>query len=644
MSRFSIFAVEPPTPEMIHPTRRAFAVHPAIGVARMGNSPTEFFIGPETPGVDANWNEAEARFHSFRDEQGRILRQGARFRVFEYFWNEATQSWGEPSEVRLGNDIVDVEWRVHLANRKASFFVFDGQNGADDTYVARENLPANERIKEDPDRTNRRNADVAPAERETRLEIDPGEQLISARSGGSVEIKNTNRNIPIASLGTLQIDDRGRLIVLGGYGQSETTDSRPEFEIREYASNDRWFDDAGDGSVKARLVLKDGTTIDAEAAWVLVGPPDFAPAIGNVVSLYDTMWDVAVRELPQRDSRGLSGTARTINEQRAAWHNSGKTSLAGYRPSFVKEIYPLLKRALGVRDVHTSDGMNPQYHKTLLNWSRLAAVNGQEGADGAILRKGTFAVMRDPDAQKIEWKKMPRGLGDNYRDLEKFEEGELSHGQLPVANSLFSCTRVQYALLREWAAGNFVSDWPGTEPAVQVAAEPTPDELDKAAADNSVGGPFYPGIDCSWLIRTPEIYISEFRLQIPREPAAAVGTKPLSVGALTFRPGFFSQQMALPWQADFYDCQKERNEDGEGNAYHFMWWTAHRPDDVFPSGETKQRRWTHILDQRSQKAKSQDPKDLDDYYNFERFALMLKGWQDLKFITVRRGDHWEEEA
>jgi len=35
---------------------------------------------------------------------------------------------------------------------------------------------------------------------------------------------------------------------------------------------------------------------------VTVGPPDFAPGVGNVVSLFDTLWDTAVREVSQPTS------------------------------------------------------------------------------------------------------------------------------------------------------------------------------------------------------------------------------------------------------------------------------------------------------------------------------------------------------
>ena len=603
----------------------------------MGNSPDSFFIGPETPGVDANWDDATGKFKSFRDAQGRVLRQGARFRVFEYFWNPATRTWGNPKEVSVGTDVDDIQWRVHLANRKASFYVFDGQNGAEDNYVARSKMPADQNIKHEPERTNLRNAGVASSDRAAMLEIDPGEQVITARKGGSLPIDNDNKtNIPITSLGTLKVDDKGRLIVLGGYGQTELKGKMPQDEMQEYASNDRWFDDASDGPVKARIILKDGTWVDAEAAWVMVGPPDYAPAIGNVVSLYDTMLDVAVRKLPFGNPLGLTGNALRINQLQTAWMANAGKSLKGYKPSFAQDIYPLLKRAFGVRDVHVSGVTNAQYHKMLTDFGKLATLDGPQATEAKSLREYVFHYMSDPDAAELDWKKMPRGLGDGYRSLEMFREGESE--KLPDPNSFFSLTRTQYAILREWAAGSFINDWKGTEPKIVTAPNPTPDQLDKAAADNSVGGPFYPGIDCGWLIRAPEVYSSPLRFQIPSQPATEIKAPPLKVGALEFRPGFFSQQMALPWQADFYDCQKERNEDPDGNEYYFMWWTAHRPDDVFPSGGDKQRRWTDLLDSRSA-----NPDDPDAYENYDRFTQMLNGWMDLEFISVRNGNHWEEE-
>lgn len=604
--------------------KRHFRIHPAIGTARMGNS-TEHFIGPETPGVPSNWDDATGAFKSFRDSSGRILRQGARFRVFEY--NEDDNgALSDPREVKIDGDIADIEWRVHLANRKASFFVFDGQRGADDFYVTRSQLSPSEKIKEGPDRTNLRNADIPAAQRADRLEIDPGEKFISRAQPGPVELANTNSQIPINSLGTLLLDATGRLIILGGYGQANSTDEPPR-QIDEYASNDTWFDDASDGSVKARIRLADGTIFDADASWIMVGPPDFAPASGNVVTLHDTLWDLGVRQVDLPFSPPTPALSLLL-EQKKIWNATGGKSLSGFKPSFARDVYPLLKRALGARDVHVSGIENPNYHLQLRDVGTLSALSGPEASNGPDLRQYVFAYMRDPDGTTVEWKKMPRGLGDEYTAL---DEGA------PTPRSFLSLTRIQFAILREWAAGNFINDWSGSEPTFATLPDPAPDDLDRAATENAVGGPFFPGIDVSWLIRVKDLYAEPLRLKVPREPAAEITSAPLRIGALEFRPGFFSQQMALPWQADFYDCHKERHEDPDGNEYYFMWWTAHRPDNSFPSGQSQQDRWVREFDKN---ATTDDPDDLD---NLERFNQMQKRWFELRFVSVKNGDRFEEE-
>src|SRR6476659_5255186 len=52
-------------------------IHPAIGVARLGNSPDKCFLGPEVPGIYPDATK-------YRDEEFRLKRQAARFRLFAY--------------------------------------------------------------------------------------------------------------------------------------------------------------------------------------------------------------------------------------------------------------------------------------------------------------------------------------------------------------------------------------------------------------------------------------------------------------------------------------------------------------------------------------------------------------------------------
>ena len=615
---------------------RHFRIHPAIGTARMGNSP-EHFIGPETPGVPANI-DASGAFKSFRDSSGRVLRQGARFRVFEYV--TAADGTVTASEVKLDGSVVDIEWRVHLANRKASFFAFNGQSGADDTYRARTQLPPTTQIYDDPARANLRNADVPVGARATTLEIDPGEQTISHRSPQPVELSNTNPSIPIKSLGTLRIDN-GQLIVLGGYGESNSTKTPPT-QISDYANNDTWFDDASDGSVKARVHLSSGDFFDADPAWVFVGPPDFAPGVGNVVSLFDTLWDTAVRELPE--PAPLTPMLRALIEQQRIWASNAGRSLSGFKPSFTRDVYPLLKRAFAARSVHISTIGSQNYHHKLVEWDLLSTLDPNRAADAEDARILIFdKKMRDPDSDVVEWDKMPRGLGDNYADPDTE-----ANGGTRKASAFLSVTRIQYAMLREWRLGNFVNDWPGAEAVLTANPSPTPDELDQAATENSVGGPFFPGIEVSWLIRSKELFAEPFRFKTPREPEGSGATLPIKIGALDFRSGFFSQQMALPWQADFYDCHREFFQDPDGNAYWFMWWTAQRPDYVFPSGSQDKVptvRWVREFDKQAQGPLDPgDPDAADNDQNLERFNQMQKRWFELKFVTVKKGDHFEEES
>jgi hypothetical protein len=70
--------------------------------------------------------------------------------------------------------------------------------------------------------------------------------------------------------------------------------------------------------------------------------------------------------------------------------------------------------------------------------------------------------------------------------------------------------------------------------------------------------------------------------------------------------------MAVPWQADFYDCSQEGA---------LAWWPAQRPDDVFVSGGESQVSWTREL--------------------VGNQMGMVKKWHRLGFV-VRKGSRYVE--
>src|SRR5262249_15371914 len=143
---------------------------------------------------------------------------------------------------------------------------------------------------------------------------------------------------------------------------------------------------------------------------------------------------------------------------------------------------------------------------------------------------------------------MPSTYGDYYQKA----NGRGGDSNDPAF--LHSVSKLQFALLRAWMKGVFHEDW-GTVQASQPKI--TPEGLDRAALENISGGAFYPGMEASWLFASKEVWSEPFRvargkivgsIPVPGEKAEKARRD------LVLEAGAFSQQMALPWQADFMDC------------------------------------------------------------------------------------------
>src|SRR5262245_28551733 len=88
------------------------AIHPGIGIARVGNSDNEFFIGPEVPDADT----PPGNF--YKDAAGALKRQAARFRLY------GIDADGKVvSELTSAN--ATIVWNVHLANKKSAWYNFE---------------------------------------------------------------------------------------------------------------------------------------------------------------------------------------------------------------------------------------------------------------------------------------------------------------------------------------------------------------------------------------------------------------------------------------------------------------------------------------------------------------------------------------
>ncbi len=475
-------------------------IHPAIGIARVGNHPTEFFIAPEAPGrYDPPTTFKTAPPAGTPPGSTPMLkRQAARFRVFAYDAANAVLGEISPAEATI-------TWKVHLLNAKAEWDKFDGRTG--------EKLPLDQRRP-----GQQRNKGIS----RNALVIDGGIQSVGATQ--TATFSGSFQSKPV-HLGEMQCDRDGRLIVLGGLGRSETVSGSI---ITNYANNDGWHDDISDGPVDATVKLATGPVLDAVGAWVIVAPPDFAPAITNVITLWDVVQDVATK-------RGLLP--------------------APSNPSFTKDVYPILSRALLHEWVNAlaMSGHGPGGPGDFSQqWEALATASAS--TQGA--RQSVFKHVRDPrllnkfvegTATAAEQASARTQARLTFMPAVSGDSGDSEPGK---PDTWLALTPRQYDILTLWKDGAFQPDWTGIPPDPQVAI--TPDGLDRAALENCTGGAFFPGIECGWVIRHPEIYAAG---EIARLDPAVV------------KPGDMTKRMAVPWQADFFECQEH-------------WWPSQRPDNV----------------------------------------------------------------
>jgi hypothetical protein len=424
-------------------------IFPPIGVARIGNSDSEFFLGPEIPGV------VPAPPGGFRDSATkRLKRQGARFRLYAY--DESDQLIGEITATDAR-----ITWKVHLANTKASA-----------EWFTRKVEPL------DPSRPVLRNASVTPRDQ---LNLDAGIQevsganaafpdLVASKTAGLAKDAVVNKTFfgqPVSvQIGTILTDDVGRLVVLGGRGDAKSPTGRSlNASPSDFANHNEWYDDVADGSVSAEVTFPDGSAPPVFPAWVITAPPKFAPAIHHPVTLYDTLLQAMV-------DRGLM---------------ADPTKAAGYRPLYSRDILPILRSAFNIRWVFAHGRPDLAHHNFHNVLDALPATD-----DGTILGKlgVPSPVAGEPATGGGD---MPKMWSDRYDQA--FVNGTL--------------TKIQYANMKLWSAGTFNDDSANPPPPSMTV---DPNGLTRAALESCIGAAFYPGIEASWKLRDVYPFMEPFRL------------------------------------------------------------------------------------------------------------------------------------
>jgi len=308
---------------------KTYRIFPGIGIARVGNSPDGFFLAPEVPGLgplELTPDDLVRPVHEFKDPNRKLRRQAARFRVFEF-----DSITGSAREIVAGAG-VQIEWRVELANEKAAAGRFESETVPESAIPRNPNVPQADLI------------------------IKPTFAAISGTSQNRQGNPSGKFKGQAVYLGELRTDGKGRLIVLGGYGDSASIPPNKPVGTggnnNNFANSEFWHDDVSDGPVTATVKIVGQPDEQADSAWVIVAPPDFSPYTNGIA----TMYDVAAQ---------AGGTA------------------APAAPSFQDDVFPILNAATRLRWVSKLK----KFSNLSQDWNTLSQ-KGNVASDD--LRQATF--------------------------------------------------------------------------------------------------------------------------------------------------------------------------------------------------------------------------------------------------------------
>jgi hypothetical protein len=590
--------------------KTVFRLHPTVNFARFGTS-EDYYLSPETSaglpqegspttgGLPIKKGSESETIDSadLRDAAGHLKRQAARFRLYAYdfdgcdhYPNQGGSEITIGSVVDDGRTVKDILWTVHLANKKANAYM----------VVNSEGLAAYADGKVPQLRNGETYGTVDSPARLSTLMTDPGPRTVSGTNAAPV---NCGKDVtasygdamgkvqmlpeypqkfpadtydpifqpsgPLDTLGQILTDDRGRLLILPGYGRTaawydEYGDPMP---LTGDLNNEGWFDDAADGPVSATLILSDpGGTESVEqvfGAWVVCGDPAYAPQIRNVVSVWDDVYDSWVRSLDLQPEIFDCATG---------------TFKDSYKPDFESQIRPVFRAATMQQWTANLPDLALHAHKAIDD------ITADVSPDRTLMAGLTF--LRNPNVEAehdVGVPLMPLSLGD-------------------AGKPFLSVSKTQYFFLEQWSKSLFV-------PTASEKLGPG-EVLDMASLSNCLGGRYVPGIEVSYPIRQPDIYITEwktsgsgpFRVRhkaldyakaTQDTPFLSGGWIPLHDMTDGLEPGDMSKFMSVPWQTDYNSCsihQTSINTAGAnvatGNPSTLYWsWPSQRPDAVYVAAQ-----------------------------------------------------------
>ncbi len=475
------------------------AIYPPIGVCRVGNSPDKFYIGPEVP------DPAPLPPETYRDDQGRLSREAARFRIY------GLNSDGVAVKELLPCDDTQIVWQVDFENQKSSWYEFQLALDIPEAADAPPSKP--------------RNASITDR---AKLNITPGPRTIDGTGTQGPDHAFTGGAFMGTEvyLGELRTDDAGRLIVLGGHGVSASYTGDP---ATTFANNEGWHDDTADGPVTATVTHK-GNTLNVDPAWCIVAPPNYGPQQKSVRTMWDLMRDTAVK---------------------------AKMLTAPDRPSFQNDIRPIFERLSDLQWVNqgffAGFGQDAPFEFSTEDWLHRLNDASDGNTETRRVLANTFRHFDIDGKSPVPW---PWLYGDAMN---------IPPANTPRQNAALS--DLQLDMLEQWATGDFDADYDPAATSPQAVEEvpvaDQPDLLTRAAMDFCLADAFHPGCEMTWPMRQTDMYMAPYRVK-HRDgaepnfgpvltPAIALSADGPIGGGQT--PGSITRWMAIPWQTDTSSCR-----------------------------------------------------------------------------------------
>jgi hypothetical protein len=509
------------------------AIHPSIGIARVGDSEEQFYIGPETD------HPLPIPPGEMKDATGALKRQAARFRIYGY--NAAGEAVAE-----LTAQTADIAWSVHVANQKAAWYEFQ---------LA---LDIPEALRDDTPPSPRRNADVTGTSR-SQLVIDPGARTIRGADASGPQYRFDSGEFfgTKVYLGELRTDEAGRLLFLGGHGEAASKDGSP---ATTFANNDGWHDDTSDGPVTAQVTI-DGRPVPVDPAWVVTAPPNYAPELVGVRTMHDLLLDTYVQSgwVPFPD-----------------------------RISFMRDVFPILERLTGMGWVNQgfATKFGPGGREHFLDPDYLARL-ASDLPEHKELRNGIYTTFRDWDRDGESPVPWPWIYGDSM-SLPPVS---------PRQNSTLSATQMRVLEQWAAGDFDPDLDLTAVAPVEldELPLSRRPAMLDRAALTFCLADAFHPGCEMTWPMRHSTMYMAPFRLRHRAigdpEPNPGQLLTPWAVAQVDGplygqSPGTVTRWMAVPWHTDTASCRSGYYL-GYGpryDPYVPTFWAARVPNQVLTHG------------------------------------------------------------